>query len=284
MEKSINCLKYCRILESIMKAILILASIAMLLLVPGAISDGFSAQEKLPGWVKNIFIWYGSGQVSEDEVLNAIKFLIENNIIEIDLTDPETSTQTESMDITNVGGFDVSMASPVEGNANAPVTIIEFGDYQCGNCDIWFKNEKPTIKEVYLDTGKAKMYFLDFPFLGNDSELAAQASWCANEQGSFVEFHDTLYENQKGVEDGWANLDSLKQFASDLRLDTEQFNSCMDSGKFSNQVVHNKNIGLSNGVDRTPTFFIVGSDNSIHRIDGPQPAVVFQNLIDGLLN
>lgn len=267
-----------------MKAILVLASFTILLLVPGSISDGFSAQEKLPGWVKNVFIWYGTGQVSEDEVLNAIKFLIENNIIKIDLTEPETVTQTESVDITNVAGFDVSMASPVEGDANAPVTIIEFGDYQCANCDIWFLNEKPTIANEYLETGKAKMYFIDFPFLGNDSELAAQATWCANEQGSFTEFHDALYENQKGVGDGWANLDSLKQFASDLRLDTEQFNSCMDSDKFSDQVVHNKKVGLSNGVDRTPTFFIVGSDNSIQRIDGPQPASVFKNIIDELLN
>lgn len=263
-----------------MKQIFILLPLALLLLVPVTINDVFSAQEKLPGWVKNVFIWYGTGQVSEDEVLNAIKFLIQNDIIKLDLAESEPMVQVEPEEITNVGGIDISMASPVEGDEDAPITIIEFGDYQCANCDTWFLNEKPIIADEYFETGKAKMYFLDFPFLGDDSILSAQATWCANEQGKFAEFHDTLYENQKGVEDGWANLDSLKQFASDLRLDTEEFNSCLDSNKFSDQVMYNKQVGLSNGVDRTPTFFIVGSDNSIKRIDGPQPASVFKNIIN----
>lgn len=268
----------------VMKAIFILSFMVGLLLIPISIHDGFSAQEKLPGWVKNVFIWYGTGQVTEDEVLNALKFLIENDIIKIELPESESSIKTESMEPMVIGGIDISMASPVEGDENASITIIEFGDYQCSNCDIWFLNEKPTIEEKFLETGKAKMYFLDFPFIGPDSNSASQATWCANEQGKFAEYHDVLYENQGGIEDGWASLNSLKQFAAELRLDAEQFNSCLDSGKFSEQVMYNKKVGISNGVDRTPTFFIVGSDNSIKRIDGPQPASVFQNIINDLIN
>jgi len=264
------------------KTTFLLVSIALLLLIPVTILDGFSAQEKLPGWVKNVFIWYGTGQVTEDELLNAIKFLIENDIIKLESSGSESPIKTESMKTTNVGGIDISMASPVEGNENAPITIIEFGDYQCINCDTWFLNEKPTIVKEFLDTGKAKMYFLDFPFQGPDSYIASEATWCANEQGKFAEYHDSLYINQGGLEDGWASPNSLKQFASELGLDPEQFNSCLDSSKFSKQVMYNKQVGISNGVDRTPAFFIVGPNDFIKKVDGAQPAFVFQKIINDL--
>jgi protein-disulfide isomerase len=190
----------------------------------------------------------------------------------------------DTMETMTVGGIDISMASPVEGNDDAPITIIEFGDYQCVNCDKWFLNEKPTITSEFLETGKAKMYFLDFPFQGPDSYTASEATWCANEQGKFAEFHDVLYVNQGGLEDGWASPDSQKQFALELGLDAKQFNSCLDSGKFSEQVLYNKQVGISNGVDRTPVFFIVGSDDSIERIDGNQPASVFQKVINNFID
>ena len=189
----------------------------------------------------------------------------------------------DTMETMMVGGIDISMASPVEGNEGASITIIEFGDYQCVNCDKWFLNEKPTIKNDFLDTGKAKMYFLDFPFQGPDSYTASEATWCANEQGKFAEYHDVLYVNQGGLEDGWASSESQKQFASDLGLDAEQFNSCLDSSTFSEQVLYNKQVGISNGVDRTPVFFIIGADDSIQRIDGNQPASVFQTVINDFI-
>ena len=196
----------------------------------------------------------------------------------------EDEMMDDTMKIMMVGGIDISMASPVEGNEDASITIIEFGDYQCVNCDKWFLNEKPTITSEFLDTGKAKMYFLDFPFQGPDSYTASEATWCANEQGKFAEYHDVLYVNQGGLEDGWASPDSQNQFALDLGLDTEQFSSCLDSDKFSEQVLYNKQVGISNGVDSTPVFFIVGSDDSIQRIDGNQPASVFQTVINDFID
>ena len=196
----------------------------------------------------------------------------------------EDEMMDDAMEKMTIGGIDISMASPVEGNEDATITIIEFGDYQCVNCDKWFLNEKPTITNEFLDTGKAKMYFLDFPFQGPDSYTASESTWCANEQGKFTEYHDVLYVNQGGLEDGWASPESQKQFALDIELDIEQFNSCLDSGKFSEQVLYNKQVGISNGVDRTPVFFIVGPDDSIERIDGNQPASVFQKVINDFIN
>jgi predicted secreted protein with PEFG-CTERM motif len=178
------------------------------------------------------------------------------------------------------GSIDVSMASPVRGSSNAPVTIVEFGDYQCPKCDVWFKNEEPTIKTNYIDTNKAKLYFVDFPFLGPDSTAAAQAAYCAGDQGKYWEYHDYLYTNQQGVQSGWASSSNLKSIAATLGLDTSKFNSCLDSAKYADRVSHNKDIGTSKGVQGTPAFFIVGSTGTMQEIMGPQPASAFSTVID----
>ncbi|MGI0062502.1 MAG: DsbA family protein [Nitrosotalea sp.] len=178
------------------------------------------------------------------------------------------------------GNIDLSMASPVLGSPSAPVTIIEFGDYQCPKCDAWFKNEEPTIKANYIDTNKAKLYFIDFPFLGADSPVAAQAAYCAGDQSKYWEYHDYLYLHQEGIQSGWASATSLKSVATTLGLDANQFNSCLDSGKYSDRVSHNKDIGTSKGIQGTPAFFIVGTTGSMQEIMGPQPASVFSTTID----
>ncbi|MGI0073423.1 MAG: DsbA family protein [Nitrosotalea sp.] len=178
------------------------------------------------------------------------------------------------------GSIDLSMASPVEGSSSAPVTIVEFGDYQCPKCDAWFKNEEPTIKTNYIDTNKAKLYFVDFPFLGPDSTVAAQAVYCAGDQGKYWEYHDYLYTNQQGVQSGWASASNLKTYAGTLGLDTTQFNSCLDSGKYADRVSHNKQVGTSEGVQGTPAFFIMGQTGTMQEIIGPQPAAAFSTVID----
>ncbi len=178
------------------------------------------------------------------------------------------------------GGIDVSMASPVRGSSNAPVTIVEYGDYQCPKCDAWFKNEEPTIKADYIDTNKAKLYFIDFPFLGPDSAVAAQAAYCAGDQGKYWEYHDYLYDNQGGVQSGWASASNLKSYATTLGLDANNFNSCLDSGKYAERVSHNKESGTSKGVQGTPAFFIIGPTGVMTEISGPQPAATFSTAID----
>lgn len=178
------------------------------------------------------------------------------------------------------GNIDLSKASPVLGSSSAAVTIIEFGDYQCPKCDAWFKNEEPTIKANYIDTDKAKLYFVDFPFLGADSPVAAQAVHCAGDQGKYWEYHDYLYSNQGAIQSGWASSSNLKSYATTLGLDASKFNSCLDSGKYADSVTYNKNIGVSKGIQGTPAFFIVGSSGSMQEIIGPQPAVIFSSTID----
>lgn len=197
------------------------------------------------------------------------------------MTDEKMMNEKESM-MMPIGGIDISMAGPVEGSADAPVTIIEFGDYQCPKCDQWFLKEKPTVTKDLLDTGKAKLYFIDFAFFGNDSVSAAQAAYCAGDQGMYHEYHSILYSNQGGINAGWASPTKLKDFASKIGLDTDMFNKCLDSGKYSDRVSYNKEVGISAGVKGTPTFFIVGADGSTERIDGPQPAAIFTSTISKL--
>jgi len=171
------------------------------------------------------------------------------------------------------------MASPVEGQDDAPITIIEFGDYQCPNCKKWFQQEKSSITADYILTGIAKLYFVDLAWAGDDSLMAAEASYCADDQGKYMEYHSTLYNNQGGIQDGWANSDSLKQFAIDLGLDSEMFDECLDSGKYSDRVSYNTQVATSNDVEGTPHFFIVGPDSTVKQIIGPQPSIVFDATI-----
>lgn len=192
---------------------------------------------------------------------------------------PEETMEEESF---TIGGIDLSMAAPIEGDEDAPITIIEFGDYQCPKCKAWFQNEKPQITSNYITKGIAKLYFLDSAWLGDDSIAAAQATYCADDQGKFIEYHSTLYNNQAGIQDGWANMDALKQFAKDLELDAEMFNECLDSGIYADRVSHNTEVGASLGVVGTPYFFIVGPEGDIKKITGPQPSIVFDAAINSL--
>ena len=192
---------------------------------------------------------------------------------------PEETMEEESF---TIGGVDLSMAAPVEGDEDAPITIIEFGDYQCPKCKDWFQNEKSKITSNYITKGIAKLYFLDSAWLGDDSITAAQATYCADDQGKFIEYHSTLYNNQAGIQDGWANMDALKQFATDLELDAEMFNECLDSGIYADRVSHNTEVGASLGVVGTPYFFIIGPEGDIKKIAGPQPSIVFDAAINSL--
>ncbi len=180
----------------------------------------------------------------------------------------------------SIGGIDLSMASPVQGSQDAKVTIIEFGDYQCPKCFSWFTKEKPIIESQYIATGKANLYFVDIPFIGPDSDSAALASYCADEQGKYWEYHSKIYTNQGGIQSGWASSENLKKFASDLGLNTAKFNQCLDSFKYSERVNHNKQVAISSGVQGTPTFLIVGADGKTEKISGPQPASIFSTVID----
>ena len=180
------------------------------------------------------------------------------------------------------GTISTAMGSPILGNPSAPVTIVEFGDYQCSQCYKWFQNTKPQIIENLIDTGKANLVFVDLAFLGRDSLPASAATYCAEEPGKYWEYHDLLYSSQQGVDDGWANSERLKAFAFSLDLDMEMFNSCVDSGKFSKRVQFNTAEAGKQGATSTPTFFIINSEGEQQKISGAQPFSVFKDVVDSL--
>ena len=181
------------------------------------------------------------------------------------------------------GKVNTAMASPILGAPSAPITIIEFGDYQCPNCKRWYLETKPEIISNFIDTKKANLIYVDIAFLGKDSGPAAEATYCAEEQGKYWEYHGLLYTFQAGVDTGWANSERLKAFGFELGLDMELFESCLDSGKYKKRVQFNTNESRTNGITGTPTFFIIGPDNQQKIIKGPQPFSVFKNVIEPMI-
>ena len=173
--------------------------------------------------------------------------------------------------------------SPYLGSENAPITLVEFGDYQCFFCNKFYHETEGSILKNYIETGKVKMIFKDFTIIGPDSVSAAHASHCANDQGKFWEYHDTLYNNWAGENNGWASLDNLTKFANDIQLDQETFVKCMNDGKYQQQVTANNNDARTLGLTGTPGFFVIGPDNQITKINGAQPYDVFERLFESVL-
>jgi len=193
------------------------------------------------------------------------------------------TSETVNLDMGRTHGtISTAMGSPILGVPSAPITIVEFGDYQCEQCYAWFHNTKPAIVRDYIDTGKANLVFVDLAFLGRDSPKAAQASYCAEDQGMYWEYHDLLYNSQESVDGGWANSERLQAFAFSLDLDMELFESCLDSGKYSKRVQYNIQQAKENGVRGTPGFFIVGPDGQ-QKIGGAQPFSVFKQILDSMI-
>ena len=203
-------------------------------------------------------------------------------IISVSLSQSDTQTLNLDMERTH-GSITTAMGSPILGSEYAKVTIVEFGDYQCHQCYNWFHNTKDLIVENYIETGKVNLVFVDFAFLGRDSPTAAAASYCAEEQGKYWEYHDLLYNFQEGIDSGWANSERLKAFAQNLELDEELFNSCFDSGKFNKRVQFNISEAKKQGASGTPTFMIINSEGKQQKLVGAQPYSVFKNILDSMI-
>jgi len=195
----------------------------------------------------------------------------------------QTGNEALNLDMGQTHGtVSTAMGSPILGSDSAPITIIEFGDYQCEQCYKWYHNTKDSIVQNYIETGKANLIFVDLAFLGRDSPKAAAATYCAEEQGKYWEYHDLLYNFQEGVDSGWANSERLKAFAQNLELDMELFDSCVDSGKFAKRVQFNINEAKKQGATGTPTFIIVNSEGKQQKLVGAQPYSVFQKVLDSM--
>ncbi len=144
------------------------------------------------------------------------------------------------------------------GNANAPVKVTEFGDYQCPACGAFFAQEQPTIDKNYINTNKISFTFVPFSFIGNESFAAAQAAYCAGDQGKYWQYHDQLYNDQHGENQGWFSTSRLEGYAQNLSLNMDQFKSCLEGGKYKSRVDSDSSYAQSLGVNSTPTFSVDG--------------------------
>ena len=171
--------------------------------------------------------------------------------------------------------------SPIMGNPSAPITILEWGDYQCTFCYRFHESSLNIILDEYVTPGKVNLVFKDFPLNGPDSVLAAEASYCAEDQQKYWEYHDELYTNWGGERTGWITQESLNKFAVEIGLSIEEFNSCMNDHKYLTRVLELEKFGRDIGIDATPSF-LVFNDEKIIKIRGNQPVDIFRNAINDL--
>ncbi len=197
--------------------------------------------------------------------LSPIKTISDSN------SDSSTTQSTSSSAQINVAIDD----DAVKGDSNAPVTMIEFSDYECPFCGRYFQQTYPQIVKEYVDAGKVKIVFRDFPLsFHENAQKAAEAAECAGEQGKYWEMHDRLFKNQDALE-----VNSLKQYAKELGLNTKTFDNCLDSGKMASEIQKDFEDGQDAGVSGTPAFFINGIS-----ITGAQPFEEFKKIIEQEIN
>lgn len=175
----------------------------------------------------------------------------------------------------------IQNGSPIMGDPSAPITILEWGDYQCTFCYKFHQSTLDTIKRDFIETGKVKLVFKDFPLNGPDSVLAAEAAYCAQDQERYWQYHDELYKNWEGERTGWVTRESLEKFATTVNLNLDKFNSCLDDHKYLERVNQLHEFGREIGVDATP-YFLVFNNEKIIKIRGNQPLEVFLKSLDEL--
>ncbi len=158
--------------------------------------------------------------------------------------------------------------NPSIGPKDAPVTIVEFTDYECPFCG----RARPVVNQVLKEyKGKVRYVLRDFPLsFHKNSTKAHEAARCAGEQGKFWEMNKMFFENQKAL-----GLDDLRKYAGDLKLNKDKFNACLDSGKYLKAIQANQEYGEKVGVNGTPAFFING-----RMISGARPFASFQEIIE----
>ena len=176
----------------------------------------------------------------------------------------------------------VSNGSPVLGDPNAPITLVEFGDYQCHYCNVFFETTENDIIKNYVETGKVKIIFKDYNIIGEDSVKASQGAHCANDQGMFWEYHDTLYSHWTGENNGWASSENLTIFAQQIGLDMDKWTKCIDNKSHSKTITESNNDAKILQLTGTPAFFIINSNGETSKLFGAQPFDAFKRTIDGL--
>lgn len=170
------------------------------------------------------------------------------------------------------------------GDPNALVTVDAFEDFQCPACQYFTESIEPLIIENLVKTGKAKYTFHNYPFIDGDgagsngeSDQAANASMCANEQGKFWEMHSTLFANWNGENQGNLNNTRLKVMAEAIGLDMNAFNDCFDANRYEEAIQSDFTLGTDMGVSGTPSVFVNGN-----KVGQPGKIATYQEIADAV--
>ena len=176
------------------------------------------------------------------------------------------------------------------GSNTADITMIEFADYQCQSCAKFHREIREDILRNFVNTGQVRFLFKDF-IINNDisaatatvdeaTRLAAEASYCAAEQGKYWEYHNKLYQNAENENIQWVTIDNLKQIANNAGIgNVMQFSDCLESHKHSKTVNENNNLARSIGLQSTPTFILLSNRTQPLAIQGSQPYAIFEQAI-----
>ena len=214
-----------------------------------------------------------SEQISQKELDNAIAEL------ELKILEKQLPTNQQNIPLEISADND-----PIIGNPDAPITIIEFSDFQCPFCARFHIQTLPTIMEEYIEKGDVKLVFRDFPLqsIHPNAVPASVAAECANEQGKFKQMHDILFEKQNE----WSNLETVyaidlfNQYSEQINLEQEQFSSCLSTAKYVKEIQNDLNDGRTYGVTGTPGFFIGNQEMGFVELKGAQPFESFKKVID----
>ncbi|GJM40447.1 MAG: hypothetical protein DHS20C20_07290 [Ardenticatenaceae bacterium] len=171
---------------------------------------------------------------------------------------------------------------PAKGSPEAPITIVEYSDYQCPFCLRHFQETMPQLQS-YIDAGQVRYLFKDFPIhnIHPQAQKAHESARCAREQGgdeSYWQMHDLLFANQEQWANNSNHVDIFKSYAAEMALAQAEFDECLDSGRYAQAVNAEVDEGVQLGVRGTPSFFINGQP-----LVGAQPFSVFQQAIETLL-
>lgn len=177
---------------------------------------------------------------------------------------------------------------PIRGDKDAPITILEFSDFQCPFCARFHIQTLPMLLETYIDTGKVNLVYRDFPIQSSHPNAlpAAVAAECADDQDKYWQYHDMLFENQRS----WSGLEitqavsMFKQYANELGLEQESFDNCLDTGKHLDEVRKDLDDGRAYEVTGTPGFFIGNEEIGFVKLNGAQPFEAFQQVIESQLS
>ena len=201
-------------------------------------------------------------------------------VIGIGLT---SNLEKSSEDSSILNKENLIQGSTMLGNPNAEITIVEFGDYQCTFCYKFHDETMKKINQEYIKTANVNFIYKDFPLNGEQSILASEASYCAQKQNKFWEYHDTLYNNWGGENTGWITENILQEFARDVGLNLDEFSQCLENSEFRQKVLDNEQFAREIGINATPSFLIF-NDSELYRIIGAQPFDKFEQAFEELGN